>query len=189
MTSSAHTQRHLPGRIRARPFCAAATALLLALPAAGCSTVRPRSGEPEVLRDWATEHQGSAVVVVPRDARRGFVIGTLAGLTIDPQHAAPPRIDLRVNRQAASYSIDGLRRARGARHLRGVLDGALIGLGIGGLAGATFGLASKNDFDSCTLSCKTSERVTIATLGFGGFGAALGAIFGGILGHGDVLRF
>lgn len=70
-------------------------------------------------------------------------------------------------------------------HVRGLLEGAGLGLLIGGGIGVVSGYAQGNDpcDGVCILAFSAGDKAVLEGIVLGGIGGAVGAVFGGIIGH------
>ena len=158
-------------------------AAALALPGAGCwTTTVGRAGDPSA-QGWLADHAGSEMTVATTDRQPDQ-----SGMAIEA--TSPTEIRFRT-REGAVVPIETVRQVTVVKHGRGTLEGALLGVGIGALAGYMYGLtgdlsAYERSMD-CTIVCNHQDAANWGALTFGVIGLVAGTITGLAVGHRDIL--
>jgi hypothetical protein len=156
----------------------------VALAGAGCwSTTTVGSVSDDRAQRWLAENASSDMNVAMADLRPDQN-------SIALQATSPT--DIRFLTREGWVPIDDVRRLTVVKRGRGMLDGALLGVGIGALGGYLQGLTSNlsayEQSMDCTIICNKSDAANWGALAFGVLGLLAGTITGAVVGHRDILE-
>jgi len=156
----------------------------LALAAAGCITTTATGPDTPAARSWLAENSDARMRISTNDGWPDDAAMEMAAIS-------PTQIVF-YTKHHRTVPLENVRRLVALRHPRGALDGFLVGGGLAAGAGVLHGLLRdlrpSEQQPDCTMICSHADAMKWEGLLFGVIGASVGAVFGAIVGHRDVLE-
>jgi hypothetical protein len=156
----------------------------LALATTGCITTTVAGPDTPAARAWLAENSDARMRISTNDGWPDDAAMQMAAVS-------PTQIVFYTKRQR-TVPLENVRRLVALRHSRGALDGFLFGGGLAAGAGVLHGLLRdlrpSEQAADCRMICSHADAMKWEGLIFGVIGASVGAVFGAIVGHRDILE-